>query len=247
MCRFLSVKRLAAATMLVTSCALVSFSAQAMPSFDSAKRVLPQIYAQLDKELGQTSTIYCDCPISYKGSGSKTKWSIDSADCGYKVRKNKTRANRIEVEHVMSAWEFGNQMKCWREGGRDNCGKDKQFKEMEGDLHNLYPSLGEVNGDRGNFQFTDWGGKPGMYGKCEMIVDFKAKQAQPPKASRGIIARAHLYMAQKYKVKLANQQRRLYEAWDRMYPPTEFECRRNELIKKEQGNDNPFITAKCSK
>ena len=145
----------------------------------------------------------------------------------------------------MPAWEFGHQMKCWQEGGREQCGKVAQFKKMEGDLHNLFPSVGEVNGDRGNFQFTDMGAKPTKYGKCQMVVDFKLKLAQPPKEARGLIARAYLYMAQEYGIRLANQQRRLYEAWDRQYPVTAWECRRNELIKAEQGNDNPFVTKHC--
>ena len=74
-----------------------------------------------------------------------------------------------------------------------------------------------------------------------MIVDFKGKRAQPPKNSRGLIARAYLYMSDKYKIRLSQAQRRLYEAWDRMYPVTESECLRNELINKVQGNDNPFV------
>lgn len=214
----------------------------AMPSFDSAKRVLPKIYQEIDKKLGDTSTIYCGCPLSYSKAG---KWSFDLDDCGYKVRKQKVRASRVEVEHVMPAWEFGHQLKCWREGGRDNCDKNSNFREMEGDLHNLYPSVGEVNGDRGNFQFTDWNAPTGMYGKCEMVVDFKSKRAQPPKAARGEIARAYLYMADKYDIKLSNAQRRLYNAWNKMYAPTKQECMRNELIQKKQGNFNKFISEKC--
>ena len=219
--------------------------ALAVESFSAAKRVLPGIYQQLDKEFGNTSTIYCGCDISYKKSGKKVRWSVDLDSCGYKVRKNKERASRIEVEHVMSAWEFGHQLKCWRDGGRKNCGDEKQFDLMEGDLHNLYPAIGEVNGDRGNFQFSDWNGKPSKYGKCQMVVDFKGKRAQPPVEARGPIARAHLYMADQYKIRLADQQKKLYLAWDKMYPATKMECRRNELITREQGNDNPYVTASC--
>ena len=223
----------------------IGSSAQAMSSFSAAKRVLPQIYWQLKEEFGQQHTVYCSCPIEFSGSAKKPKWSVDLGPCGYEARKNKNRARRIEVEHIMPAWEFGHQMKCWQEGGREQCGKVAQFKKMEGDLHNLFPSVGEVNGDRGNFQFTDMGAKPTKYGKCPMVVDFKLKLAQPPKEARGLIARAYLYMAQKYKIRLAAQQRRLYEAWDRQYPVTKWECRRNELIAAAQGNDNPFVTKHC--
>ena len=232
-------------SVVALSAGLLSASAMAVESISKAKRVLPNIYHQLDQELGFSSTIYCGCDINYKKSGRYYKWSVDLDSCGYKPRKNAKRASRIEAEHVMPAWEFGHQMKCWQQGGRKKCGNVKQFDEMEGDLHNLFPSVGEVNGDRSNFQFTDWNGKPTQYGKCEMVVDFKGKQAQPPKASRGMIARAYLYMSDRYNVRLANAQRRLYEAWNRMYPADKIECRRNELIKKEQGNDNPFVTASC--
>lgn len=220
-------------------------SAFAMKSFSAAKRVLPQIYYQLDREFGSTTTIYCGCALDYSGGPKKTRWSLDLDSCGYEPRKNANRASRIEVEHVMPAWEFGHQLKCWQDGGRKNCAKNKDFKRMEGDLHNLFPSVGEVNGDRGNFQFSDWNAKPTQYGKCQMVVDFKLKLAQPPKEARGIIARAYLYMAETYDIRLAPQQRRLYEAWDRMYPASELECRRNELITDKQGNRNRFVSASC--
>ena len=220
-------------------------SAQAMSSYSAAKRVLPQIYWQLEEEFGQQSTVYCGCPIEFSGSAQKPKWSVDLGSCGYQARADRRRAQRIETELIMPAWEFGHQLKCWQEGGREQCGKVAQFKKMEGDLHNLFPSVGEINKDRLNYQFTDMGAKPTQYGKCQMVVDFKLKLAQPPKEARGLIARAYLYMAQKYKIRLANQQRRLYEAWDRQYPVTKWECRRNELITAAQGNDNPFVTKHC--
>ena len=220
-------------------------SAHAMNSFSAAKRELPRIYWQLEQEFGPQSTVYCGCPIKITGSAKKPKWQVDLEPCGYQARKNQKRAQSIEVEHIMPAWEFGHQMQCWQEGGRKNCGKIAEFKRMEGDLHNLFPSVGEVNGDRGNFQFVPSGATPTQYGQCEMVVDFKRKQAQPPKAAHGVIARAYLYMAQQYGIRLAQQQRRIYEAWNREMPATLWECRRNELIAEVQGNDNPFVTAQC--
>ena len=64
-------------------------------------------------------------------------------------------------------------------------------------MHNLVPSIGEVNGDRSNYRFSDWNGFPQQYGKCAMVVDFKGKRVQPTQQSRGAIARAYLYMAEK--------------------------------------------------
>ena len=74
---------------------------------------------------------------------------------------------------MVPAWEFGHQLQCWQDGGRKNCGKSDEFNRMEGDMHNLFPAIGEVNGDRANFRFSDWNGKPNQYGKCQMLVDFK--------------------------------------------------------------------------
>lgn len=236
----------AVVAVISTAGLLISASTvQAMENFQRAKKELPGIYQTLDKEFGNTSTIYCGCDLSYSGGGKRVKWQLDLDSCGYEARKNAERASRIEAEHVMPAWDFGHQLKCWQKGGRKECAKDDSFRQMEGDLHNLYPSVGEVNGDRGNFRFTDWNGKPNQYGKCEMVVDFKDKRAQPPKRARGQIARAYLYMADQYDIRLATQQRKLYEAWDKAYPVTQLDCRRNELIQKIQGNDNKFITEAC--
>jgi hypothetical protein len=46
-------------------------------------------------------------------------------------------------------------------------------------MHNLQPAVGEVNGDRGNFMYSQWNGGEGQYGQCGMKVDFKEKVAEP--------------------------------------------------------------------
>ena len=185
----------------------------------------------------QTS-FYCGCNFYYQGK----KLKPDLNSCGYEIRKQKKRANRIEWEHVMPAWAFGHQRQCWHGGGRKACKKDKTFREMEGDMHNLVPAIGEVNGDRSNYRFSDWNGKSSQYGQCKMVVDFKRKQVQPPKESRGTIARAYLYMSDRYHLKLSKKERRLYQIWNKQNPPARWECQRNTLIEKKQGNANPFIT-----
>ena len=216
---------------------LLSNATLAMDTFREAKQVMPSIMKQLDKP----ATLYCGCPLTFNNN----RYSPDLRSCGYKIRKNAKRASRIEAEHMMPAWEFGHQMPCWQQGGRKNCElADPAFMKAEGDLHNLYPAIGEVNGDRSNFRYSDWNA-PGMYGQCEMAIDFKGRRAQPPKRARGIVARAYLYMAQTYNIKLSEQQRKLYEAWDNIFPPDHNECLRNKLIKNTQGNENPYVSAKC--
>lgn len=40
----------------------------------------------------------------------------------------------------MPAHNFGKHLPCWKNGGRKGCRKDKTFKAMESDMHNLVPA-----------------------------------------------------------------------------------------------------------
>lgn len=212
-------------------------SAQAL-TFVQAKKELQQIYRANPEQ----QSFYCGCDIRYQGK----KMVPDLASCGYEVRKQPERASRIEWEHIVSAWELGQQRQCWQQGGRKNCVKtDPIFAQMEGDMHNLVPAIGEVNGDRANFRFSEWNGQPTQYGRCEMVIDFAGNRAQPPTRSRGAIARTYLYMAEHYQLRLAPAQQKLFAAWHKQYPVSAWECRRDELIAKVQGNHNPFVEEQC--
>jgi deoxyribonuclease-1 len=220
-------------TLTLTLLILFSFSSTAqLYSFSKSKRVLAQLYKGK-----QETSFYCGCDFSYQGK----KLIPDLNSCGYGIRKQIKRSNRIEWEHIVPAWNFGHQRQCWKDGGRRACKKDPSFKIMEGDMHNLVPAIGEVNGDRSNYRFTDWNGKPNQYGQCQVIVDFKRKQVQPPMLSRGPIARAYLYMASQYRLKLSKRDQQQYDVWNKQFPPLDWECHRNLLIESRQGNGNPFI------
>lgn len=209
-------------------------------NYRGASQVLAQVYTgDLAKDL------YCGCP--YSG-----KQNIDTVPCGFRPRENPRRksykrARRIEWEHIVTAHNMGHFRPCWRDGGRKNCSyNDPTFEMMEGDLHNLYPAIGEINGDRSNFMYSQWTNSPEpMYGSCETVVDFKLKKVQPRKEIRGLIARVHFYMENQYAIKLSNQDRKLFETWDKMYPVTKEECERDRRIEKKQGNRNPFVEKAC--
>ena len=79
-------------------------------------------------------------------------------------------------------------------------------------MHNLQPAVGEVNGDRGNFMYSQWNGGEGQYGQCGMKVDFKEKVAEPPARARGSIARTYFYMRDRYNLNLSRQQTQLFNA-----------------------------------
>nr|WP_143562423.1 endonuclease [Shewanella sp. UCD-KL12] len=221
---------------------LLSSAAFASPShstsFSQAKRLAKKIYSD---NLPKTS-FYCGCDINIEGK----KWNPDLQSCGYQVRKQQKRASRIEWEHIVPAWELGHQRQCWQEGGRKNCGKsDQVFKKMESDLHNLVPAVGEVNGDRSNYRFSQWNAKPAQYGQCAMVVDFKSRKVEPPSYTRGRIARTYLYMQKTYGFKIAKSQLKLFNAWDKTYPVDTIECKRDQAIADTQGNHNPFVKNQC--
>ena len=128
----------------------------------------------------------------------------------------------------------------------ESCGyKDPVYRQMESDMHNLQPAVGEVNGDRGNFMYSQWNGGEGQYGQCGMKVDFKEKVAEPPARARGSIARTYFYMRDRYDLNLSRQQTQLFNAWDKQYPVTEWECQRDERIARVQGNHNPYVQRAC--
>lgn len=207
--------------------------AQAAPpsSFSKAKKVAAGIYRD------RPTSFYCGCTYQLKGK----KLIPDLPACGYSPRKNRKRASRIEWEHVVPAWQLGHQLQCWQDGGRKNCRKNKRFKTMESDLHNLVPAVGEVNGDRSNYRFAMLAGEPRRYGQCDFEVDFKARKAEPREAVRGDIARIYFYMQDRYGFRLSKQQRRLLTAWHKADPVDKWERERNRRIHEVQGNGNPWV------
>ncbi|RLM28224.1 deoxyribonuclease I [Brenneria alni] len=190
---------------------------------------------------GAPGSFYCGCEIKWQGK----KGIPDLASCGYQVRKNELRAHRIEWEHVVPAWQFGHQRQCWQNGGRKNCSRDPVYREMETDLHNLQPAIGEVNGDRGNFMYGQWNGGAARYGQCDMKIDFKNRLAEPPARARGVIARTYFYMRDRYQLRLSSQQTQLFEVWNKQFPVTQWECLRDQRIAAKQGNHNPYVQQAC--
>ncbi len=107
----------------------------------------------------------------------------------FKSGKENYRTKNVEWEHIMPAENFGRHLSCWKEGGRKACKNDITFNEMEADMHNLVPAIGELNSDRANYKFGADNPKVGQYGKCNFQVDFKAKRAYVKDEIKGDIAK----------------------------------------------------------
>lgn len=111
-------------------------------------------------------------------------------------------------------------------------------------MHNLQPSVGEVNGDRGNFMYSQWNGGEGQYGQCAMKVDFKEKAAEPPARARGAIARTYFYMRDQYNLTLSPANAAV-QRMEQDVSGYRLECERDERIAKVQGNHNPYVQRAC--
>ncbi|WCL51148.1 endonuclease [Leptospira sp. GIMC2001] len=227
-----------------------SIFAEQIPSknkfnFRAAKIELRKIYKN------HPIDFYCGCGMQRIFKDGYSILSVTD-DCRIATRKDPNRSRRIEWEHIVAAGHFGSQLACWTKTncqvngrnlrGRKCCVKtDPAFNQMEGDMHNLRPVPGEINNDRGNFDFGIIPGEIRKYGSCDFEVDFRKKIAEPREEIRGDIARTYFYMEKQYGVKIQSNYKKLLIEWNLMDPPDDWERSRNLFIEKIQGNRNPFI------
>lgn len=182
--------------------------------------------------------IYCGC--SYVGK------VIDLASCKGQIQaaSDAARLKRMEWEHVVPASWYGHDMACWKSGGRKQCGKDATFEDFEGDMHNLRPSVGEMNGRRSNWPYGYVKQRQAKFGGCDFTVgldDHGQTVAEPPDYSKGDVARATFYIADKYHINLSAEARAMFKAWDQLDPVDDWERQVNTRIAAAQGDSNPYI------
>ncbi len=181
-----------------------------------------------------------------------------SLPAGFETNKYVKRSKRVEWEHVTNAESFGRTFTEWRDGhaqcfdrkgkafkGRNCASKvNMEYRYMQADMYNLFPSVGAVNAMRSNYNFGMLPDAVSDFGSCQMKID--NRKAEPPAEARGRIARAHLYMDSAYeRFKMSKSQRQLMQAWDKQYPVSPWECERARRIEKLQGNKNEIMAARC--
>jgi|SRR5690554_5029853 len=221
--------------------AISSLSYADTPSSFRQAKVWAKEYVYLDRNTSDFGTLYCGCQWRWTGeSGGR----IDLQGCGYEVRAQENRANRIEWEHIVPAHSLGHQRQCWQEGGRRNCvSSDPVFNIMYVDLFNLTPVVGEFNADRSNYRFSQLPASASyQHGACPSRVDFSQRVAEPRPEARGFVARTYFYMHDRYKLPMSRAQQQLLMAWDRQYPVSAWELERHNRIARVMGHENPFVT-----
>lgn len=216
-----------------------------LEDFGDAKKVL-----QNKIWYDHRQTIYC-------GAAYDADKNIE-LPAGFHASSHQSRSGRMEWEHAVPAENFGRTFRQWRDGdpacqkhgkpfrGRKCAEKTSpEYRQMEADMYNLFPSIGSVNAARGNREYADLSGASADLGNCGARV--RGKFFEPPERARGQLARASLYMAWQYpRFRLSGRQEKLFRAWDRQYPVDKWECERAKRIEKFQGNENIFIKKPCT-
>lgn len=208
-----------------------------IPNFNNSKKILKKF------PIFNEETLYCGCKIV----GAK----VDMASCGYVPPSTSKRAGKVEWEHVVPASALSqgvayNKSLCGKKSKRA-CLENKvpDYARRTADLYNLYAEDGLVNqirSDKPQEELTD---SEKSFGKCDIKTNKRG--FTPRKEAKGIVARIYLYMDQAYPQAhvVSNKNRKLYEAWNKMYPVSKKECERVKFIEKLQQNENIFVKKPC--
>lgn len=214
-------------------------------NFNEAKKLAHFIHRE------HPYTIYCNCRYENK--------SVDLRSCGYKPQKNPRRAARLEWEHIVPAHAFGQAFAEWRQGsslcvqkgrtykGRKCAQLNPTFNQMEADLYNLWPEIGELNGLRSNVSMAELDSSKMDFGKC--AVKLKERKFEPMEEAKGVVARVYMYMDQEYPGLgiISEKNQPLFAAWDKLHPVNSWECKRAKKIELLQGNVNTVLEDRCRK
>lgn len=128
-----------------------------------------------------------------------------------------------QLEHVVPASVMVDYMGC---SSRSQCREiSPLFNRMEADPYNLWPALIQTNQMRSDHEYGYILGETWNLTFCDFEV--KDGVVEPSPISRGIIARAQLYMWIEYGLPI-NQ--KLMRKWNKAYPETDFERWRKKVL-----------------
>lgn len=214
--------------------------------FNDAKRMMEKKVVHDHRQ-----TIYCQAAFdSRKIIEPKAGLTVDGRVPGQLM---------MDWEHAAPVADFGRNFPEWTEGspicarnGRQFKGRrcaalaSGQFRRMEGDMYNLFPSINAVNQSRGNRRYASLPDAPPAFGSCGAKIS--RGRFEPPDEAKGPLARASLYMAATYEAYAPKPaQLALFEAWSRDFPVGKWECERTRRIERLQGNENRFVKEPCKK
>ena len=216
----------------------VELSAAPPRSFPQAKTIVYKIFAK------HPQTLYCNCHFD-------SKHQVDLNSCHMSSASDKKRAHIVEVEHLVTADVLGHNLVCWTRqiceqrgkhyNGRKCCEKsDHHFSQMESELYNLWPAVGLVNIARSNYSYGIVDSRDTFHG-CDFKISKASKEVEPSNKVKGIVARATLFMSDKYHIPLVENKRQLYLSWNKAFPPSKWEKEWALKVATIEGYSNPYI------
>ena len=212
------------------------------------------------------TTLYCGCPF-VSDEDSDGSGDIDLDACGLTpLEKRQRNARQVEWEHIVPASLMpARGFSCWQEpqrfqaciekdgdiiGGRACCEKaSPTAKTMIFDLHNLAPSVGQLNQYRSNDRYGEveddyetWIGCPAR--DQNGVSSDRSGQArfEPPDCVKGDVARVWLYMHDVHGVRIDDGEHAMFLRWSASDPVTPWEQERDRRIAAVQGNSNPYVS-----
>lgn len=205
--------------------------------FNSSKKILKRF------EIFNQETLYCGCKVN----GNK----IDPKECGYVPSSSSTRALKVEWEHIVPASALSegiayNKSLCGKKSKRTCLEQtDKSYAYRTADLYNLVPEDGLLNQLRSDKPMEELVASDKSFGKCNVKVSKRGFTPRPE--AKGFVARTYMYMDKAYPTAhvISNKNRKLYEAWNKMFPVTKSECQRAKKIESLQLNENEFVKKPC--
>jgi deoxyribonuclease I len=170
---------------------------------------------------GGGETLYCDKKFT---DGSKAE----------------RKAKKLSVEHVFPAQWIAEHFGC---ANRNTC-SNRTYKAAEGDLHNLWPALTNINSSRGKQPFGELAGEDNRRFEAN-CTDYERSSGanaivEPRDEVKGDIARSVLYMAHAYCLVPKGDIQTLF-TWSMVDPVDDEERRRNDQIEVIQHSRNPLI------
>ena len=247
---------------IVTHVTLPLVAAEIPSSWSAAKNTADdQIY------MNHRLTLYCGCEfVSHQDSDGSGDVDPDACGLNPLPEFKQKSAREIQWEHIVPAsltpvrgfacWRDRKRIgKCRKTDGKFMTGRDCCLKVSPTakatllDLHNLAPSVGQVNQYRQNDRYGEVKKDYVTWLNCDAKdqhgVTFDPRglaKFEPPDCVKGDVARVWFYMQETYGVRIAPDEYKMFLDWATKDPVSPWERARNERIAKVQGNSNHYVS-----
>jgi len=107
------------------------------------------------------------------------------------------------------------------------------------DLHNIVPSILQVNQYRSDNRYADLPDNASDFGVCE--IEDTSNLFEPPDCHKGDVARIWFYMHDTYGVHVPEAEWTMFVEWSELDPISSWEVLRERRIYEQTGNRNYYV------